>query len=123
MGAGYGRGNSRHSGIGAAATDKLSDIICDKGTDKPTLLCHIRAAETDHSTKGRTMSEDDRITIIAESFEAAGLEFHRCNLASEAYRMVGPISMQRFERMNGPKREMLFDSNPMFAVTFAKEGN
>ena len=69
------------------------------------------------------MTEDDRITIIAECFEAAALEFHRRNLASEGYRMVGPISMQRFERMNGPKREVLFDGNPMFAVTFAREGD
>ena len=76
-----------------------------------------------HSTQGNIMTEDDRITIIAESFEAAALEFHRRNLASEGYRMVGPISMQRFERMNGPKREMLFDGNPMFAVTFARQGD
>ena len=68
------------------------------------------------------MSEDDGITIITESFEAAALEFHRRNLASEGFRMVDPISMQRFGRMNGPKREVLFDGNPMFAVTFAKEG-
>ena len=57
------------------------------------------------------MTEDDRITIIAESFEAAALEFHRRNLASEGYRMVGP------------KRKVLFDGNPMFAVTFAREGD
>ena len=67
------------------------------------------------------MSDDERITIIAETFEAAALEFHRRNLASEGYRMVGPISMQRFELMNGPSREHLFDGNPMFAVTFAKD--
>ena len=67
------------------------------------------------------MADEDRITIIAESFEAAALEFHRRNLASEGYRMAGPISMQRFELMNGPKREHLFDGNPMFAVTFAKD--
>lgn len=100
-----------------------SQKACDKETDKPTLLCHIRRVDTDHNAKKTTMSEDDRITIIAESFEAAALEFHRRNLAAEGYRMVGPISMQRFERMNGPEREMLFDGNPMFAVTFAKEGN
>ena len=67
------------------------------------------------------MTEDDRITIIAENFEAAALEFHRRNLAADCYRMVGPISMQRFERMNGPERELLFEGNPMFAVTFARE--
>ena len=69
------------------------------------------------------MTEDDRISIIAESFEAAALEYRRRILASEGYRLVGPIGMQRFERMNGPKREALFDGNPMFAVTFAREGN
>ena len=50
------------------------------------------------------MADEDRITIIAESFEAAALEFHRRNLAAEGYRMASPISMQRFELMNGPKR-------------------
>ncbi len=49
------------------------------------------------------------------------MEFHRRNLAAEGYRMASPISMQRFELMNGPKREHLFDGNPMFAVTFAKD--
>ena len=67
------------------------------------------------------MTKDDRITIIAESFEAAALEFHRRNLASDGYRMVGPISLQRFERMNGAEREVLFNGTPMFAVTFARE--
>jgi len=66
------------------------------------------------------MTEDDRITIIAESFEAAALEFHRRNLASDGYRMVGPISLQRFERMEGAERGVLFDGTPMFAVTFAR---
>lgn len=123
MGAACGRANSSRPGTGAAATDDPPALSGDKGTDKPVLLCHIRRVEPDNSTKGTTMSEDDRITIIAESFEAAALEFHRRNLASEGYRMVGPISMQRFERMNGPKREVLFDGNPMFAVTFAKEAS
>ena len=92
-------------------------------TDKVVRLCHSRGVGDRPFDAGDIMTEDDRITIIAESFEAAALEFHRRNLASEGYRMVGPISMQRFERMNGPKREVLFDGNPMFAVTFAREGD
>ena len=32
---------------------------------------------------------ENRITIIAESFEAAALEFHRRNLAQDGYRMAG----------------------------------
>ena len=51
-------------------------------TDKVISLCHSRAAGAGHSTQGNIMTEDDRITIIAESFEAAALEFHRRNLAS-----------------------------------------
>ena len=47
------------------------------------------------------MTEDDRITIIAESFEAAAIEFRCRNLASDGYRMVGPISMQRFFAREG----------------------
>ncbi|MCE2516348.1 MAG: AMP nucleosidase [Alphaproteobacteria bacterium] len=64
---------------------------------------------------------EDRITIIAESFEAAALEFHRRNLSAEGYRMAGPIAMSRFEMLNGPERQDLFDGKPMFAVTFVKE--
>ena len=64
---------------------------------------------------------ENRITIIAESFEAAALEFHRRNLAQDGYRMAGPITMQRFEMLSGAEREMLFDGRPMFAVTFVKE--
>ncbi len=63
---------------------------------------------------------DDRITIIAESFEAAALEFHRRNLSAEGYRMDGPISMSRFEILKGPERDDLFEGKPMFSVTFVK---
>ena len=65
--------------------------------------------------------DEDRITIIAESFEAAALEFHRRNLSAEGYRMAGPITMSRFEMLKGPERSDLFDGKPMFAVTFVKE--
>ena len=37
------------------------------------------------------MSEN-KITIIAESFEAAALEFHRSKLSSKGYRMDGKIN-------------------------------
>ena len=67
------------------------------------------------------MSDDERITIIAETFEAAALEFHRRKLASQGFRMAGPISTQRFELMRGAERELLFEGQPMFAVTFSKE--
>ena len=45
------------------------------------------------------MSEN-KITIIAESFEAAALEFHRSKLSSKGYRMDGKITSQKFEYMD-----------------------
>ena len=54
------------------------------------------------------MSEN-KITIIAESFEAAALEFHRSKLSSKGYRMDGKITSQKFEYMDGPERKDLFD--------------
>ncbi len=67
------------------------------------------------------MSEDqkeERITIIAESFEEAAIEFHRRRLAEKGYRIFGPITPSRFELINGPESESLFDDKKMFAVTF-----
>ena len=64
---------------------------------------------------------EDRITIIAESFEAAALEFHRGKLASKGYRMDGKISSQKFEYVDGPERKDLFDGKPMYAVSFIKD--
>ena len=61
---------------------------------------------------------DDRITIIAESFEAAALEFHRRRLAEKGYRMAGPITRSRFEMIDRSNCESMFDDKPMFAVTF-----
>ena len=52
------------------------------------------------------MADEDRITIIAESFEAAALEFHRRNLASEGYRMAP--TPQRFELRMAPNASICF---------------
>ena len=64
---------------------------------------------------------ENRITIIAESFEAAALEFHRGKLSSKGYRMDGKITSQRFEYMDGPERKDLFDGKPMYSVCFVKD--
>lgn len=65
---------------------------------------------------------EERITIIAESFEAAALEFHRRRLADKGYRMAGPITQSRFEIIDGSERENLFEDKVMFAVTFTQDG-
>ena len=59
--------------------------------------------------------------IIAESFEAAALEFHRSKLSSKGYRMDGKITSQKFEYMDGPERKDLFDGKPMYSVCFIKD--
>ena len=64
---------------------------------------------------------DDKITIIAESFEAAALEFHRGKLSSKGYRMDGKITAQKFEYMDGAERKNLFDGKPMYSVCFVKD--
>jgi hypothetical protein len=61
-----------------------------------------------------------QITIIAESFESAALEFHRRNLAEEGYRLAGPISTSRLEMLDGNDRDVMFDGKPMYMVTFVK---
>ena len=55
------------------------------------------------------MSEN-KITIIAESFEAAALEFHRSKLSSKGYRMDGKITSQKFESITLERLEIDLDS-------------
>ena len=64
---------------------------------------------------------DDRLTIIASSFEEAAIEFHRRKLSSKGYRMDGRIASQRFQFMDGHETKDLFDGKMMFAVSFVKE--
>ena len=63
---------------------------------------------------------DQQITIIAENFESAALEFHRRNLSDEGYRRAGPISTSKIERVEGPDRQIMFEGKPMYMVTFVK---
>ena len=63
---------------------------------------------------------DQQITIIAENFESAALVFHRRNLSDEGYRMAGPISSSKIERLEGPDRQVMFEGMPMYMVTFVK---
>jgi len=71
------------------------------------------------------MSDDpERITIFAKEFSAAALEFHRGKMAQKGYRLEGsilPRRLQVIEGAEGPKD--LFDGEPMFAVTFVRQGD
>ena len=65
--------------------------------------------------------EEQRLTILANSFEEAAIEFHRTKLSSKGYRMDGRITSQRFQFMDGHERKDLFDGKKMYAVTFVKD--
>tara|TARA_Y100000588_G_C13944148_1_gene791377 strand:- start:176 stop:379 length:204 start_codon:yes stop_codon:yes gene_type:complete len=65
--------------------------------------------------------DEERLTILAGSFEEASIEFHRTKLSSKGYRMDGRITSQRFQYMDGYERKDLFDGKTMYAVTFVKD--
>ncbi len=62
-----------------------------------------------------------RITIMAKTFSAAAMEFHRANMAEKGYRMEGRIEPATFQKLDEEGgMEKLFDGEPMFAVTFVR---
>ena len=65
--------------------------------------------------------DEERLTIIASSFEEVAFEFHRTKLSSKGYRMDGRIVSQKFQFMDGLERKDLFDGKMMFAVSFVKD--
>ncbi len=60
-----------------------------------------------------------RITIVAKTFSAAAMEFHRSRMAERGYRMEGRIEPAVFQMIDdhGATTD-LFDAEPLFAVTF-----
>lgn len=68
------------------------------------------------------MSDPHRVTILAKSFSAAALEFHRGKMAERGYRLEGRIDSARFEMLDDQgDRDPLFEGEPLFSVTFVKE--
>ena len=69
-----------------------------------------------------TEDTSDRITIIAPTFSAAALEFHRGRMAKRGYRMDGPIKPRKFMLADdaAPPSDM-FEGKEMFAVSFVKQ--
>lgn len=62
-----------------------------------------------------------RITILAETFSAAAMEFHRARMAEKGYRMEGRIEPATFQMVQDTGATSdLFDAKPMFSVTFVK---
>lgn len=62
-----------------------------------------------------------RVTILARTFSAAAMEFHRARMAERGYRMEGRIEPAVFQMLDDDGgSEALFEGEPLFAVTFAK---
>jgi hypothetical protein len=62
-----------------------------------------------------------RITILAKSFSAAAMEFHRAKMAERGYRLEGRIEPAVFQMLEGEESPSdLFDGEPLFAVTFIR---
>ncbi len=71
------------------------------------------------------MNEDaERITILAEEFTAAALEFHRGRMYEKGYVLEGTINKRQFQIIEGVESpKTLFDGKALFAVTFIKRQN
>ena len=64
----------------------------------------------------------ERITVLAEDFTPAAMEFHRKNMSARGYRMEGTIVPRKFQMISGAEEAQdLFDGKEYFAVTFVKE--
>ena len=64
----------------------------------------------------------ERITVLAEDFTPAAMEFHRKNMSARGYRMEGTIVPRKFQMISGAEAAQdLFDGKEYFAVTFVKE--
>ena len=62
------------------------------------------------------------ITVLAEDFTPAAMEFHRKNMSARGYRMEGTIVPRKFQMISGAEEAQdLFDGKEYFAVTFVKE--
>ncbi len=70
--------------------------------------------------------EDDqgieRVTVIAEGFTSAAMDYHRRKLGEQGYSIEGPIGRHKFYVIEGPGEPVeLFDGEPRFAATFVRK--
>lgn len=70
-----------------------------------------------------TTENPSRITILAKSFSAAAVEFHRSNMAERGYQLesrIEPTKVQLVDEETGQPKD-LFDGEVMFSVSFVKK--
>ena len=57
----------------------------------------------------------ERITVLAEDFTPAAMEFHRKNMSARGYRMEGTIVPRKFQMISGVEdAKDLFDGDNVF---------
>lgn len=65
--------------------------------------------------------DQERITILADSFDSAAMEFHKRRMASKGYRLENRIAGHNFYMASGQGAASLFDGEVKYAVTFVRD--
>ncbi len=64
----------------------------------------------------------ERITVLAEAFTPAAMEFHKRNMSARGYRLEGEITPRQFMMIEGlGEPEELFEGKALYAVTFVRK--
>ena len=63
----------------------------------------------------------ERITILADSFDSAAMEFHKRRMASKGYRLENRIAGHHFYMASLEGADSLFDGEVKYAVTFVRD--
>lgn len=59
------------------------------------------------------------VTVLAEEFTAAAMEYHRREMGKKGYELSGQIRQHSFLKLDGPGQPApLFDGKPLYAATF-----
>lgn len=74
-----------------------------------------------NESQANSLANEDRITILADSFGQAALEFHRRRMAEQGYRLENRIAGHKFFRTDGMELSGLFEGETLYAVTFVKD--
>ncbi len=72
---------------------------------------------------GKNNDQPERITVLAEEFTPAAMEFHRRNMSARGYRMEGRVTPRKFFLTDGPgDPKALLGGKTHYAVTFVRKG-
>lgn len=65
--------------------------------------------------------QEERITILTDSFDSAAMEFHKRRMATKGYRLENRIAGHHFYMSEGQATSKLFEGDVKYAVTFVKD--